>query len=90
MITFTTIQEILAETFFNDNMLIAGLMMYVVFLTLAFFITKNLTAVMVISIPVTLIFASMGILSGDLLIVMIIVTVVGLALVAGRTIAGRD
>lgn len=90
MITFTTIQEILAETFFDNNMLIAGLMMYIVFLTLAFFITKNLTAVMVISIPVTLIFASMGILSGDLLIVMIIVTVVGLALVAGRTIAGRD
>ena len=90
MITFTTIQEILAETFFDDNMLIAGLMMYVVFLTVAFFITKNLTAVMVISIPVTLIFASMGILSGDLLIVMIIVTVVGLALVAGKTIAGRD
>lgn len=90
MITFTTIQEILAETFFDDNMLIAGLMMYVIFLTVAFFVTKNLTAVMVISIPVTLIFASMGILSGDLLIVMIIVTVVGLALVAGRTIAGRD
>lgn len=90
MITFTTIQEILAETFFDDNMLIAGLMMYVVFLTIAFFVTKNLTAVMVISIPVTLIFASMGILSGDLLIVMIIVTVVGLALVAGKTIAGRD
>lgn len=90
MITFTTIQEILAETFFDNNMLIAGLMMYVVFLTIAFFVTKNLTAVMVISIPVTLIFASMGILSGDLLIVMIIVTVVGLALVAGRTIAGRD
>ena len=90
MITFTTIQEILAETFFDNNMLIAGLMMYIIFLTLAFCITKNLTAVMVISIPVTLIFASMGILSGDLLIVMIIVTVVGLALVAGRTIAGRD
>lgn len=90
MITFTTIQEILAETFFDDNMLIAGLMMYVAFLAIAFGITKNLTAVMVISIPVTLIFASMGILSGDLLIVMIIVTVVGLALVAGRTIAGRD
>ena len=90
MITFTTIQEILAETFFDNNMLIAGLMMYVVFLAIGFFVTKSLTAVMVISIPVTLIFASMGILSGDLLIVMIIVTVVGLALVAGKTIAGRD
>lgn len=90
MITFTTIQEILAETFFDNNMLIAGLMMYVVFLAIGFFVTKNLTAVMLISIPVTLIFASMGILSGDILIVMIIVTVIGLALVAGRTIAGRD
>ena len=90
MITFTTIQEILAETFFDNNMLIAGLMMYVAFLAIAFMITKNLTAVMLIAIPVTLTFASMGILSGDLLIVMIIVTVVGLALVAGKTIAGRD
>lgn len=90
MITFTTIQEILAETFFDDSMQIAGLMMYIVFLAIGFFITKNLVAVMLISIPVTLIFASMGILSGDILIVMIIVTVIGLALVAGRTIAGRD
>ena len=65
-------------------------MMYVGFLTIAFVLTKNLTAVMVISIPVTLIFASMGILTGDLLIVMIIVTVIGLALVAGKTISGRD
>lgn len=90
MITFTTIQEILAETFFDDSMQVAGLMMYIVFLAIGFYITKNLVAVMLISIPVTLIFASMGILSGDILIVMIIVTVIGLALVAGRTIAGRD
>ncbi|MBQ1293231.1 MAG: hypothetical protein IIY21_04290 [Clostridiales bacterium] len=90
MITFSVIQEVLSETFFDNNMQIAGLMMYVGFLTIAFVLTKNLTAVMVISIPVTLIFASMGILTGDLLIVMIIVTVIGLALVAGKTISGRD
>ena len=90
MITFTTIQEVLAENFFDNNMMIAGLIMYVVFLAIAFSITRNLTAVMLISIPVTLIFASMGILSGDILIVMIIVTVVGLAMAAGKTIAGKD
>ena len=90
MITFSTIQEVLSETFFDNNMQIAGIMMYIVFLVIAFWVTKNLVAVMVISIPMTLIFASMNILSGDLLIVMIVVIVVGLAIAAGRTIAGRD
>ena len=90
MITFSTIQEVLAETFFDNNMQVAGMMMYVILLIIAFVITKNLIAVMVISIPLTLIFASMNILSGDLLIVMIIVLVVGLAISAGRAISGRD
>ena len=90
MITFSTIQEVLSETFFDNNMQIAGIMMYIVFLVIAFCVTKNLVAVMVVSIPMTLIFASMNILSGDLLIVMIVVIVVGLAIAAGRTIAGRD
>ena len=90
MITFSTIQEVLSETFFDNNMQIAGIMMYIIFLVIAFCVTKNLVAVMVISIPMTLIFASMNILSGDLLIVMIVVIVVGLAIAAGRTIAGRD
>ena len=90
MITLSTIQEVLAETFFDNNMQIAGMMMYVVFLIIAFVITKNLMAVMVVSIPVTLIFASMNILTGDLLIVMIIILVVGLAMTAGRAISGRD
>lgn len=90
MITFSTIQEILAETFFDNDLQIAGIMMYIIFLTIAFYVTKNLVAVMVISIPLTLVFASMNVLSGDLLIVMIIVIVIGLAITAGRTIAGRD
>lgn len=90
MITFTTIQEILAETFFDNNLQIAGMMMYILFLGIAFAVTKNLVAVMVVAIPLTLIFASMSILTGDLLIVMIIVIVVGLALATGRTIAGRN
>lgn len=89
MITITTIQEVLAGTFFDNNMVIAGLMLYVAFIAIAFIITKNLLAVMLISIPVTLIFASMNVLTGDLLIVMIIVTVVGLALAAGNSLSGK-
>lgn len=90
MITFSTIQEVLSETFFDNNMQIAGIMMYIIFLVIAFCVTKNLVAVMVVSIPMTLIFASMNILTGDLLIVMIVIIVIGVAIAAGRTIAGRD
>lgn len=90
MITFTTVQEVLAETFFDNNMTIAGMMMYIIAIGIAFAVTKNVTAVVLISIPITLIFASVGVLAGDLLIVMIIVIVIGLAMTAGRTIAGRD
>lgn len=90
MITFTTVQEMLAETFFDNNMTIAGMMMYIIAIGIAFAVTKNVTAVALISIPITLIFASVGVLAGDLLIVMIIVIVIGLAMTAGRTIAGRD
>lgn len=90
MITFTTVQEVLAETFFDNNMTIAGMMMYIIAIGIAFAVTKNVTAVVLISIPITLIFASVGVLTGDILIVMIIVIVIGLAMTAGRTIAGRD
>lgn len=89
MITLSTVQEVLAGTFFDNNMVIAGLIMYMTFIAIAFYVTKNLMAVMLLSIPLTLIFASMGILNGDLLIVMIIVTVVGLALAAGNSLSGK-
>lgn len=89
MITLSTVQGVLAGTFFDNNMVIAGLMMYMIFIAVAFYVTKNLMAVMLLSIPLTLIFASMGILNGDLLIVMIIVTVIGLALAAGNSLSGK-
>lgn len=90
MLTLTTIQTILSNTFFNGNMVIAGMAMYIIVLVVMFAISRNLIAVMLISIPVTLIFASMNILSGDLLIVLILITVIGLGLSARGVITGRD
>lgn len=90
MLTLTTIQTILSDTFFNGNMVIAGMAMYIVVLVVMFAISRNLIAVMLISLPVTLIFASMNILSGDLLIVLILITVIGLGLSARGVIMGRD
>lgn len=90
MLTLTTIQTILSDTFFNGNMVVAGMAMYIIILAVMFAISRNLIAVMLISLPVTLIFASMNILSGDLLIVLILITVIGLGLSARGVILGRD
>lgn len=90
MITISMVQELLADTFFDSSLTVAGLVMYAVTIAIIFMIAKNITAVLLISIPITLIFASMNILTGDLLIVMIVVTVVGVAMAAGRVISGRD
>lgn len=88
MISITAFQSIIAEFFFDNNMEVAGLIMYIAALGLFFLISKNITAVLVMALPMTLIFASLGILTGDLLIVMIIITVIGLGLSAKGLISG--
>lgn len=88
MLAISTAQEIIANMFFDGNMTLAGLTMYVVILALMFFVSRNLIAVLVISIPVTMIFASLGILTGDVLIVLILIIVIGLGLSAKGLISG--
>lgn len=90
MLTPTMAQTIIADMFFSGSMTIAGLVMYVGVLAIFFTISRNLITILILSLPITLIFASMGILSGDLLIVLILVTVIGLGLAARGVITGRD
>ena len=90
MLTPTMAQTIIADMFFNGSMIVAGLVMYVGVLAIFFTVSRNLITVLILSLPITLIFASMGILSGDLLIVLILVTVIGLGLAARGVITGRD
>lgn len=90
MLTPTMAQTIIADMFFSGSMTIAGLVMYVGVLAIFVTISRNLITILILSLPITLIFASMGILSGDLLIVLILVTVIGLGLAARGVITGRD
>lgn len=90
MLTPTMAQTIIADMFFSGSMTVAGLVMYVGVLAIFFTISRNLITILILSLPITLIFASMGILSGDLLIVLILVTVIGLGLAARGVITGRD
>lgn len=79
MLSFNDIQQILADAFFNGSMDIAGTVIYIgaIFGILA--ITRNPFFALVTGMGVTLLFTTMGVLSTNIAILMIIVSVLGLA-----------
>lgn len=81
MIGLADLQRILADSFLNGDMTIAGLIMFSMVLAVLFIIFKgNVFTALLMALPVTLIFSLMGVLSGDMTILMIIITVLGLAI----------
>ncbi len=88
MLQFGDFQTLLADMLFGGNTTIAGLIMYTVVLGLIFAFVHNLTATLIVSLPLTLVFSSMGIISGDLMILIIIITVLGLAMISRGVLSG--
>lgn len=81
MIGLVDIQKIIADSFFNGDLTIAGLVMFSTVLGILFVVFKgNIFTALIISLPVTLIFSLMGVLSADMTILLIIITVLGLAI----------
>ena len=81
MISLQDIQELIASGFLDGSTAIAGIVMYAFALIVIFAISRNAVNTLLISLPVTLIFSMLGILTADLMILMIIITVLGLAYV---------
>lgn len=79
MITLNDLQTILATSFFDGNSIIAGIVIYCAVLALVFCTTKKPTYALIIALPVTYVFSLLGILTNDVMILLIIVTVLGLA-----------
>ena len=80
MITLNDLQDLLGNTFFDGNTLVGGIVLYVVAMAIIFVLSKkNLTTALVLGIPVTLIFSTLGLLSSDVTMLLILVTVLGLA-----------
>lgn len=97
MIGVTDIQQIIANGFLEGNMTQAGLLMYAVLLTLIFAIISkySMTAALVAVLPVTIVASMMGILDSNLMILILIVDILGLALyskvsVSWDPLEGRD
>jgi len=81
MISLNDITELLGLGFFDGDMELAGIVIYVMALIIIFALSRNVFNTLLIAMPVTLIFSMLGVLSTDIMILMIIVTVLGLAYV---------
>ncbi len=84
MITINELVEIVANEFFSGSLEIAGLAMFSVVMGLLFALTRDVFQTLILSLPVTFIFSSFGFLPNDLVILLIIVAVLGLAMSAKR------
>ena len=88
MITLTDIQYMLGDTFFNGDLTLAGLGLFAFAIILVFTLTKNVFQSLVIGLIFTGIFSFMGILTADMMVLLIIVIVLGLAMTAKTAVGG--
>lgn len=79
--TASDVQSILAG-FFDGDTTIAGIVMFVVILGAVFAIFRTPTAVLVVMIPAALVLSLLGVVPTDILVILIIVAVLGLAMLA--------
>lgn len=79
MLSASDITGILADGFFDGNMAIAGLVIYSGVMLLILLLIKKTDVSIIMMMPVSLIFGSLGILSTDLMVILVAVAVLMLA-----------
>lgn len=79
MLDLNDITQILANTFFSGNVDIAGMVIFTIALAVVFIFVRRVFAALVISLPMAFIFSTLGIVSQELMILLVIVAVLGLA-----------
>ncbi len=82
MLSIFDLQDLVSTEFFDGDLQLAGMCMYVLVLVAVFALSRKTSQTLIISIPVTLIFSVLGVLSVDLMVLLIIMTVLGLAFTA--------
>ena len=80
MIQFADIFQIIGDSFFSGNVLLGGLIVLTVVLALVYVLTRSAFAMLLISMPVTLVFSYMRVIPDEITIILLLVSVVGLAL----------
>lgn len=70
----------IADYFFSGNLTIAGIVMFSAVLLLLFVLLKDKQTALIISIPITFVFSLLGIVDTNLMLLLLIVAIFGLAL----------
>lgn len=79
MLDLKDITQIVADTFAGGNTEIAGMLIFTVCLAIVFIFVRSVFASLIISLPMSFIFSTLGIVSQDMMILLVIVAVLGLA-----------
>ena len=97
MVSVAELQGIVADGFFNGDLTAAGLIMYAMMLAVIFAVLSrfSMTAALISTIPVTLIASLMSMISTDMMILILIVAILGLAMYSKVSVSwdpldGRD
>ena len=84
MVDLTDITQIIADNFTGGNLDVAGMLIFTICLAIVFIFVRKAFAALVISLPMSFIFSSLGIVSQDLMVLLVIVAVLGLAFVSRK------
>ncbi len=71
--------QIVADTFFGSDVVVAGIVIYSAVLLVILALTRRAFITLLIALPVTFVFTQLHVLSQDMMIMLIIVVVLGLA-----------
>ena len=80
MLSLQEVQELIANEFLDGSMELAGIGIYIMAVLIIFALTnKNPFMALIVGMGITIMFSLMGVLSTELTVLLIIVSVLGLA-----------
>lgn len=80
MIQINELVDIIAINFFNGSLEQAGLVIFSAVMMAIFAVTRNVFQSLVLALPVTFLFSMLGLLPQDMVVLLIIVVVLGMAI----------
>lgn len=86
VISLSDFQQILGNTLFDGSAEIAGMVMFAAVMCIIFSVVKKTFVFLLIMIPATLVFYYLGIMNTELTMILIIITVLGLAMTAPKAL----
>ena len=88
MIQLNELVDIIAINFFGGSIDQAGVVIFALVMVAIFAVTRNVFQSLVLALPITFLFSMLGLLPSDMVVLLIIVVVLGLAMTS-RTVWGR-